>query len=212
MKEIEYNYYRLVIFHTTSIIIGMTLTTRMIFLGDFYDVNIYITGGLLIIPVSFFLQDLVTEIYGFKKARTMIFISLSAFVLYVLILYVIADMSENIDSNFQKIVFSMPRHLLSFIIALIIGGLINSYILQKLNFLLNERYLAIRFISSTVIGEFFFQIVAVMIAWYGTLSIWEIIPVATLAYIYKIFFEVLMTPFNVVICRKLKKLSNNNGR
>ena len=162
--------------------------------------------------LSFFLQDLVTEIYGFKKARTMIFISLSAFVLYFLILYVIADMSENIDSNFQKIVFSMPRHLLSFIIALIIGGLINSYILQKLNFLLNERFLAIRFISSTVIGEFFFQIVAVMIAWYGTLSIWEIIPVATLAYIYKIFFEVLMTPFNLVICRKLKKLRNNNGR
>ncbi|WP_199502073.1 hypothetical protein, partial [Francisella sp. TX07-6608] len=53
------------------------------------------------------------------------------------------------------------------------------------------------------IGEAFFQTITVLISWYGTFHIYEVIPIAILAYIYKVLFEIAMTPISVAVCDKL---------
>lgn len=64
--------------------------------------------------------------------------------------------------------------------------------------------MAMRFILSTAIGDLFFQIIAVSIAWYGVIYDFNIVQIAVLSYAYKVVFEILVTPANIYICNKLK--------
>ena len=210
----EYSYfYLLSIFHVGSVLIGMTLTARMILISTKHP--FYITGGIFFIPVVFFIQDIVTEVYGYYNARKMLHATLIVFVLYVFSLYFIDLISfpQNISAfqGLPLIIETLPKHAFSFVLSLAVGGTLNNYILTKLKLAFNSRFLAMRFISSTAIGEAIFQFIAVALSWYGTYSIKEILPLAVASYVYKLLFEILATPLNIKICHYLKFSKNQES-
>ncbi|WP_131795889.1 queuosine precursor transporter [Fluoribacter gormanii] len=214
-NKIDFYFYFLNIFHLTIVITAMTFTSRMIL----FDLSLfmhpfYVTGGVFIIPATFFIQDIVTEIYGYYNARKMLYINLGIFVVYALGLYLTSlipcDFGDYGCLSLAKISSTLPRHAISFVISMAVGGSINNYVLSRLSLAFNERFLALRFISSTAIGEAFFQIIAVIISWYGTHPLGDILPLALMAYIYKIFFEVLMTPINLYFCNYLKSIQTKD--
>jgi uncharacterized PurR-regulated membrane protein YhhQ (DUF165 family) len=92
------------------------------------------------------------------------------------------------------------------VISLAIGGTINNYVLDSLKLVFDSKFLAFRFVSATAIGEAFFQFIAVIISWYGIYSFSEILPLALSSYIYKIVFEIVVTPINLYVCYYLKGL------
>lgn len=209
IKPTHLYFYLLCLFHLGTIITGMTFTSRMIHVL-YSEHTIIITGGVFFIPIVFFIQDIVTEIYGYDNARKMLNLNLILFVMYTMLFWLFSIIPSHHQSasfqNFQQIAITLPRHACSFVISLAIGGKINNYILWKLKLISNQRFLALRFISSTAIGEAFFQLVAIFISWYGVFPSKEIWFIALAAYIYKVFFEVLITPVNIFICRYLKSL------
>ncbi|WP_131783620.1 VUT family protein [Legionella gresilensis] len=105
----------------------------------------------------FFIQDISTEIYGYVNTRRMLNVSLFIFLLFVFQLWVLSKFISS-DATFQVVASTLPRHAFSFVISLIIGGTINNYILDKLKLAFDRKFLAIRFISSTAIGEDFFKL------------------------------------------------------
>lgn len=202
-------FYLLCIAHIGSVLTGLTVTSRIISVNIFH--SFYITGGIFFIPICFFIQDIVTEIYGYYNARKMLCTTLIAFSLFVLAYYLVSlipcNHSDSGCVSFSIAAKTLPRQALSFIISLAVGGTINNYILTKLKLAFDSKFLAARFISSTAIGEAFFQCVAVLIAWSGSYPVEKIILIAVAAYIYKILFEILSTPFNVYFCRYLKSIN-----
>ncbi|WP_131783624.1 VUT family protein [Legionella gresilensis] len=154
----DFYYYSLSLFHIGSILIGMILTSRIININlDNYSYHFQITGGLFFIPVVFFIQDISTEIYGYVNTRKMLNVSLFVFLLFVFQLWILSKFI-NSDATFRVVASTLPRHAFSFIISLLIGGTINNYILDKLKLAFDRKFLAIRFISSTAIGEDFFKL------------------------------------------------------
>lgn len=207
-------FYALSVFHITSILIGITLTQRFFQLPIHNFIGaVDLTGGLFFIPVVFFVQDIVTEVYHFSNTKKMILTSIAAFLFYVLILNLLAIVFSyfNPDSGNDLLVVAetIPRQAVSFTFSLLAGGLINAYILTKLQFLLNDRFLAIRFIASTAVGELIFQTLAISIAWFGKYDLVAVIPLAIGSYIFKISFEILSTPINIYLCKYLKGLPDD---
>lgn len=215
-EQLKLYFYILSIIHLCSVIVGMTLTSRMVEIDlSLFNYKLNTTGGVFLIPAAFLIQDIITEIYGYSNAKKVLISSLFIFTLYIFSWYVMTwipcEREDKYCAMLNIIGLSLPRHAFSFVVSLAVGGTLNNYILNKLKLMFNGRFLAIRFISATAIGELIFQLIAVAISWAGMYSIWEIMPLAIISYLYKILFEILSTPLNVLICKYLKSLQINDN-
>jgi len=112
----------------------------------------------------------------------------------------------NVSRVYNDVLNAIPRHLLAFLAAFSVGTLVNNYLLSKLKTHFRGKHLPLCFISSTAVGEAALQITGTTIAWAGSLQFTtEILPFMLFSYLYKIGFEIIMTPVNVVICNWLKQ-------
>ena len=93
-------YYLFCIFHLFSVITAMTLTSRIITLNNFLNSQIYFTGGLIVIPVVFFIQDIVTESYGYIYSQNMLKTSLILFILYVIFNLLISCFIGDVNNEY----------------------------------------------------------------------------------------------------------------
>lgn len=211
-EKFYFYFYTFSLFHICSVLTGITMTSRMIFIKiPFIDQSLYITGSIFCMPVMFFIQDIVTEIYGYTNAKKMLATTLMVFVIYVIMLFIMAlipcECKNDTCRSFSIVAQTLPRHSLSFIASLAISGTINNHMLDKLRLAFNNQFLAIRFISATAIGEACFQILIVIFSWYGCHSIKQLLPLAFASYSYQILFEIVVTPINLFICRHLKMMN-----
>jgi len=197
--------------YVANMMMALTVSARLIpFHLPFLDTNILLTAGTWIIPISFFIQDISTEVYGYEKSRQLVQITMFILVIYIFFLklttyFPIPANQFNVDQSYNQIFNLLPRHLTALLFALIVGNLVNDYILSSLKRYYRGKYLPLRFMVATAIGEAALQFTGTTIAWLGKLSMTsEIIPFVMFSYFYKIAFEALMTPFNIVICRLLK--------
>lgn len=198
-------------FYILGIITSLTVSARLVpFQIPFTNFKILLTAGTWIIPISFFIQDITTEVYGYEKSRHLVQLSLGLLFCYILYIkcttYWPFPETENINNAYNSVFNSLPRHFLALVTALVIGNLVNDYILSKLKIRMKGKNLAIRFIIATAIGEAALQVVGTSLAWVGTLSFQkEILPFIIFSYLYKVFFEIIMTPISVIICAYLKR-------
>ena len=189
---------------------SITVSARLFpFHIPFTNFTILLTAGTWTIPISFFIQDITTEVYGYEKSRHLVQLSVSILVIYILYLKIttLFPIPEvvNIDSSYNIVFNALPRHLFALILAIITGNLVNDYLLSKLKIRLKGKYLPFRFIVSTAIGEAILQTVGTTIAWFGNLHFTsEILPFIIFSYLYKVGFEALATPINYFICKRLK--------
>lgn len=213
-KNLEYYFYLGSLIQLGCVLIAMMLTSRMIEVTiPFLDYHLNTTGGMLLIPVAFIIQDIITEIYGYTLARNALMTTLIIYVSFVFLMYLIAlipcEIGDSACNATQKITESMPRHAMSFVFSLFVGATANNLILSKMKLFFNGRFLAFRFISATAIGELCFQIIAVAISWSGTYSVRDMLPMAFISYGYKIILGIFATPMNVYVCRYLKYIQQN---
>ncbi len=198
--------------YVASILTSLTVSARIFpFHIPITNFAIILTAGTWTIPLTFFIQDITTEVYGFNKSRQLIFVTIPIVIVYILYLkcttfFPIPKYPENIDTSYNAIFNALPRHLFALLAAITIGNLVNNYILKKLKIFFHGKYLPLRFISSTAIGEAVLQLVGTTVAWFGHLNFTtEILPFVLFSYLYKVAFEAIMTPVNFFVCNWLKR-------
>jgi uncharacterized integral membrane protein (TIGR00697 family) len=170
--------------------------------------NLLEPGGILIFPFTFFFSDIITEVYGYKQARQLIWISVLCLTFFV----VASNLCLNIpsapiehDGNAFQIVFGKyPQAFLATGTATVISFLTNNYILAKLKILARGRYYWLRSIFSTSIGHAIFSLTWAAIFYHDVMSISEIIKIAFNIYGLKILSEILLTPFSAIIAAWIK--------
>lgn len=202
----------LAVIYVAGIMTSLTVSARLFpFHIPLTHFTILLTGGTWTIPLSFFIQDITTEVYGYSKSRELIQLSIVVLFFYVMYTFWISHLpippQKNIDASYNIIFTTLPRHLLALISAIIIGNFVNDYIVSKSKIHFKGKYLPLRFIVATAVGEAVLQLVGTSVAWLGSLDFKaEILPFVIFSYCYKVFFEALMTPINVYACNRLKKL------
>lgn len=195
----------LVAFFVAVLLISNIASTKILTLWNVFTFD----GGTILFPLSYIFGDILTEVYGFKKSRRAIWLGFISALLMSLVLYVVqilppASGWEN-QQAFETILGFVPRIVLGSLVAYFAGEFTNSITLSLLKKKTKGRFLWLRTISSTVIGEGIDTIVFCMIAFYGTISSEVLISIIISNYIFKCSIEILLTPVTYKIVNFLKK-------
>lgn len=165
-------------------------------------------GGILIFPFTFFFSDIINEVYGYKQARQLIWISVFCLAFFVLLSHLsMLVPSATIDANsnaFKEVFNNYPKAFAGIGSATIISFLTNNYILAKLKILAKGKYYWLRSLISTSIGHIIFSFIWAVIFYFGKMPPAGIIKMTLYIYFWKIIFEILLTPFSAFIASWLK--------
>jgi queuosine precursor transporter len=165
-------------------------------------------GGLFLFPLVYVAGDILTEVYGFKAARRVIYTGfavgvLAAFTYWLVQIAPPASSWEN-QSAFESILGFVPQIVVASVLAFLAGQLLNSWVLVKIKEKTKEKKLWLRLIGSTAVGELADTIVFTFIASLGRLSFDEFLNYLVVGYLYKTLIEVLLLPITYRIISKVK--------
>jgi uncharacterized integral membrane protein (TIGR00697 family) len=166
-------------------------------------------GGILIFPFTFFFSDIINEVYGYKQARQLVWLSVFCLGFFVLFSYLsMLVPSAPVDANgqaFIKVFNNYPKAFAGIGLATVSGFLTNNYILAKLKILAQGKHYWLRSIISTSIGHLVFSFVWATIFYSGKMPALDIIKIISYIYCWKIIFEIVLTPFSALTASWLKK-------
>jgi len=184
-------------------LISNIASTKIVKFGTFdFD------GGTLLFPLAYIFGDILTEVYGFKRSRRVIWIGFfSALLMSAVLIFVgwlpSAAGWENQEA-YDKILGLTPRIVIASLIAYLAGEFTNSMILAKMKVWTKGRFLWTRTIGSTIIGEGLDTVLFVLIAFWGVLPSGLILTIIISNYIFKTGLEILLTPVTYKTVKFLK--------
>lgn len=201
----SYKYFDIILgLFVAVLLISNIASTKILKLGPFeFD------GGTLLFPLAYIFGDILTEVYGYRRSRRVIWLGFFSALLMSAVLMIVGFLPaaggwENQEA-YQKILGLTPRIVLASLIAYFAGEFSNSFTLAKMKILTKGRFLWTRTIGSTLIGEGLDTLLFVLIAFWGVLPTELLIAVIVSNYIFKCGVEVIFTPLTYKIVRFLKK-------
>ncbi|MGX7092358.1 queuosine precursor transporter [Hutsoniella sourekii] len=178
--------------YAASILAMNLLATKQF---DFWQFTV--TTGILVSPIAFIIQDLMTELFGYKEARSMIltgfFIMLIATLIYQLAIIIPPSAFWSNQEAFASILGTTLRISLASFTAYIIGSLMNARIMDQLK----NKYqhlLFVRVISSTLVGQLLDNLVFAVLAFYGILPVAAIASMVIGGTLFETVYEVILYP------------------
>jgi uncharacterized integral membrane protein (TIGR00697 family) len=172
-------------------------------------------GGTLLFPLSYVFGDILTEVYGFRAGRRVIWTGFAALVLSALVFFVLRLLPGEAEwegyagsGAFDAILGGMSSGgiVLASLMGYWAGEFSNSVILSRIKVLMRGRFLWVRTIGSTLVGEFLDSLVFVFVASLTGVFGWELfVSLVVTNYFLKCLIEVLMTPVTYLVVRTLKR-------
>jgi uncharacterized integral membrane protein (TIGR00697 family) len=196
--------YRLVIItavFVTCLITANIIAVKVINLGPFT-----LPAAIFVFPISYIFGDVLTEVYGYRTARRVIwlgFICNLIFVFFAWIGQILPSASFwGYQSAYVSILGVAPRILAASFCGYLVGEFVNSYILSRMKIFTKGRWLWSRTIGSTIFGEGFDTAIFITIAYIGTGAT---VPTMILTHwIAKVLIEIVFTPATYAIVNWLK--------
>lgn len=165
-------------------------------------------------PVTYILSDVLTEVYGYAKSRSVIWLVLLCSVLagisYQLVVVLPPASFFTANDSYIQIFGQVPRILIGGWIAVFAGEISNSYVLAKLKIICNGRWLWVRTISSTIVGQFVNTLAFYSIGLFGILPFNVLSDAVITGWIIKTAVEVLFTPVTYLVIGFLKRSENED--
>jgi len=205
-----YKYFDLIMaLFVAVLLISNIASSKILELGPFtFD------GGTLLFPISYIFGDILTEVYGYRRSRRVIWAGFGGAALMAGVLALVgalppAEGWEN-QQAYEAILGTTPRIVLGSLIAYFAGEFSNSYTLAKMKVWTGGRWLWTRTIGSTLVGEGVDTMLFVTIAFAGTLP-WPLFWSIVLSnYVFKVGLEAVMTPVTYRITNFLKRTENED--
>ncbi|WP_082156783.1 queuosine precursor transporter [Leifsonia xyli] len=168
-------------------------------------------GGFFLFPLAYVLGDVVTEVYGFKAARRAIIASfvagaLASLSFWLTMILPAADFYEN-QSAFEAVLGPVPRIIGGSLLGFLVGQLFNAWVMALLKKWTGERYMWIRLIASTLVGEFFDTLIFCTIAApiLGIQEFGDFVNYLFVGYFYKCLIEVVLLPITYPVIGWFKR-------
>jgi len=185
------------------LLISNVASTKILLLGPFtFD------GGTILFPASYIFGDILTEVYGYRRSRRVIWAGFAATGLMAGVLAIVGALPAAPgwphQEAFGAILGQAPRIVLASLLAYFAGEFSNSWVLSRMKVRTQGRWLFARTIGSTLVGEGLDTVIFVAVAFAGTLPgplLWSIV---VSNYVFKVGFEVAATPLTYLAVRRLK--------
>lgn len=186
------------------LIAANVLETKQIAFG-----SISLTGGLIVFPVSYIINDCVCEVWGYKKTRMLIWTGFAMNFFFVM-LGAICDMIPGApywtnDEGFHAVFGLAPRIAFASFLAFICGSFVNAYVMSKMKLSSGGKNFSLRAVVSTIFGESVDSII------FFPLALWGVVPTEELPWLmlWQVFlktaYEVVVLPLTIRIVRYVKR-------
>lgn len=166
-------------------------------------------AGTILFPLSYIFGDILTEVYGYKETKKVIwiwFFSLFLMSVIIILVWILPPANDwNFQQDYQNILWFTPRIVGASLVAYLIWEFCNSYILAKIKLKMKGKLLFIRTIWSTLVAEVFDTFIFVFLAFYGVFDNHILLLIIFSNYIFKVGVEIFFTPLTYTLVNKLKK-------
>jgi uncharacterized integral membrane protein (TIGR00697 family) len=216
----RYRYYDLVL----AGFVAVLLCSNLIGTAKVSEVALPIVGvfafgvGNIFFPISYIFGDVLTEVYGYARARRVIWAGFLAMVFASVMAWVVVNLpaspTEPFNATLQpaiEVVFGYTwRIAVASIAAFWVGDFVNAYVLARLKVLTRGRWLWVRTIGSTIVGQGIDSVIFYPLAFAGIWAGETLFAVIAFNWFFKVMVEVVMTPATYAIVGWLKRHENED--
>ena len=166
-------------------------------------------AGILFFPVSYVIGDVLTEVYGYARARRVIWAGFAAMVFMAFMSWAVVAMppAESWDgqSAYEQVFGLVPRIVLASMIAFWAGEFVNSFVLAKMKIWTKGKALWSRTIGSTIVGQGVDSMLFYPIAFLGNWDTRDVMIVMVTNWLLKVLWEAVLTPVTYIAVNFLKR-------
>ena len=171
--------------------------------------GISLTGGLIVFPISYIINDCVCEVWGFQKARLLIWTGFAMNFFFVA-MGALCDWIPGApywtkEAGFHAIFGLAPRAAADSFVAFIVGSFANAYVMSKMKIRDKGRNFSLRAILSTIVGESFDSVIFFPLALGGVVPTEELPKLMLWQVLLKTVYEVIALPITIRIVKALKE-------
>ncbi len=202
----------------TSLVVSNIIAVRLITLRLSDAIELTLPAAIVLFPVAYIVGDVLTEVYGYSAARRGIWIAFGCNLLAVVAIWLAgvlppasfwtAGVYENpaqADQAYRAILGFAPRLLVASFLAYLVGEFLNSYVLAKMKLRTEGRYLWMRTIGSTLVGQGADSLIFITVAFYGILPTSALMTAVVSQWLVKSVYEALATPLTYWVINSLKR-------
>ena len=202
----QYRYYDLVL----GAFVTVLLCANVIGAAKVAQIGGYSFGaGVLFFPISYVFGDVLTEVYGYARARRVVWagfgaLAFASFMSWAILAFPPAPGWPH-QAAYETVFGGTPRIVLASLVAYFCGEFCNSYVLAKLKLFTSGRFLWSRTIGSTIVGEAVDSAIFYPVAFLGVWSNELVMQVMVMNYALKVVWEIVMTPITYRVVNFLKR-------
>ncbi|MFS2521762.1 queuosine precursor transporter [Bacteroides xylanisolvens] len=210
MKEkVSVPFMLLGILFNVCLIAANLLETKVIQIG-----SLTVTAGLLVFPISYIINDCIAEVWGFKKARLIIWsgFAMNFFVVALGLIAVAipaAPFWEG-EEHFDFVFGMAPRIVAASLMAFLVGSFLNAYVMSKMKVASQGRNFSARAIWSTVVGETADSLIFFPVAFGGVIAWKELLIMMGIQIVLKSLYEVIILPVTIRVVKAIKKIDGSD--
>ena len=210
MKEkVSVPFMLLGILFNVCLIAANLLETKVIQVG-----SLTVTAGLLVFPISYIINDCIAEVWGFKKARLIIWsgFAMNFFVVALGLIAVAipaAPFWEG-EEHFNFVFGMAPRIVAASLMAFLVGSFLNAYVMSKMKVASQGRNFSARAIWSTVVGETANSLIFFPVAFGGVIAWKELLIMMGIQIVLKSMYEVIILPVTIRVVKAIKKIDGSD--
>lgn len=178
-----------------------------------WSLPLQLTGGVVIFPVSYIINDCLTEVYGYRKTRLVIWMGFAMSFLVAAASAVVTLLpdpmypdNQQVADSFNSLFSLVPRTTIASLLAFICGSTVNSYIMSRMKVASKGKRFGIRAILSSVGGELVDSFVFFPIVFIGTMPFRGIVTIMFTQVVVKTLYEIIILPLTDIVVKKLKKM------
>lgn len=168
-----------------------------------------ITAGIIIFPITYIINDIIAEVWGYRKMRMVIWVGFLMNFFAIFIFHLSIWMPSSSHFIYQKaltvILLTSERLTVASFIAFLIGSFINAYVMSKMKVMQHGRHFSIRAIVSTIFGETADSLVFLTIAFSGIIKHHHLIVMIFIQIILKTVYEIVLLPITSYFVKQIKK-------
>ncbi|MDR1645549.1 MAG: queuosine precursor transporter [Tannerellaceae bacterium] len=172
------------------------------------------TAGLIVFPLSYIINDCIAEVWGFKKARLIIWSGFASNFLLILFSQISVQLPAapfwEGEEAFNFVFGLAPRIAIASLLAFLTGSFINAYIMSRMKVSYQGRSFSIRAIISTLAGESADSLIFFPIAFWGLVPFYELLIMIGTQALLKSLYEVFVLPVTIRVVKYIKKVDGQD--
>ena len=202
----------------TTLIVSNIIAVKLVAIGP-----LILPAAVILFPIAYIFGDVLTEVYGYARARQVIWTGFACNLLAVVAIWIagllpaapfwdagLYDTPAAAQQAYQAILGFTPRLLFASFIAYLFGEFLNAFVLARMKLATQGRYLWARTIGSTLVGQLADSAIFITLAFIGTIPAAELGRLIVTQWLVKSAYEALATPLTYAVVNYLKRVEQED--